>query len=393
MGCSCSCFGGIGDDNNNNNKKRRIKLDIFKKTLCKINLKDSGILCKIPLNKHNKLLPVLITNQNILNKNDILPNKNIKLFINQKEYIILIDKSRFIYNNDNNNYNIVIIEIKEDDGVDLNSFLEIEKDIEKLPKTEASLIYFSQGNNINHCKCVIQNVKEHIISYKCNETLNNLYFSPIVNINNHKLIGITELKKKNNSYSGTLILNLIKEISKTIDERNKYDIQNNSKIKNGQDSLNDTLVNISQNKMNINKDAKKVNSNKKNDSNILKKNIIKNNSNIKEAEPEPNEQQYSKIEGNKKEITEQNKSKIEENNNEQNNSKREENKNVELNKQKNSITESNNKNTSKIQEQESSKLNNSKIEVTSNILKIEPNEQNNLKIKEKKMKIFLIFKK
>ena len=54
--------------------------------ICKIypenGKKGSGFFCKIPLN--NNLLSVLITNNHILNENDIENNKIIKLSINNE---------------------------------------------------------------------------------------------------------------------------------------------------------------------------------------------------------------------------------------------------------------------------------------------------------------------
>ena len=74
--------------------------------ICKIYLKNDkmgiGFLFKIPF--HNKLLPVLITNNNIEN------NKIIKLIINNEEKEIKIDKSRKIFHDKNKD--ITIIEIK-----------------------------------------------------------------------------------------------------------------------------------------------------------------------------------------------------------------------------------------------------------------------------------------
>ena len=74
--------------------------------ICKIYLKNDkigiGFLCKIPF--HNKLLHILITNNNIFYEND----KNIKLMINNEEKVIKIDKSRKIYFDNN----IIFIEIK-----------------------------------------------------------------------------------------------------------------------------------------------------------------------------------------------------------------------------------------------------------------------------------------
>ena len=54
--------------------------------ICKIYLKNgeigTGFFCKIPFN--NNLLPVLITNNHVLNKDDIDNNKIINLIINKE---------------------------------------------------------------------------------------------------------------------------------------------------------------------------------------------------------------------------------------------------------------------------------------------------------------------
>ena len=95
--------------------------------ICKINLKNdeigTGFFCKIPFN--NNLLPVLITNNHILNKDDIDNDKIIKLMINNKIKQIEIDNSRKKYTNSDKNIDITIIEIKPNkDGI--NDYLEID---------------------------------------------------------------------------------------------------------------------------------------------------------------------------------------------------------------------------------------------------------------------------
>jgi len=67
----------------------------MKNCICKIYIKNNGIgtgfFCKITFN-HN-LLPVLITNNHILNEDDIDNNKIIKLMISNKVKKIEIKKS------------------------------------------------------------------------------------------------------------------------------------------------------------------------------------------------------------------------------------------------------------------------------------------------------------
>ena len=82
--------------------------------ICKIYLKNgeigTGFFCKIPFN--NNLLPVLITNNHVLNKDDIDNNKIIKLMINNEVKEIEIDNIRKRYTNSDEKIDITIIEIK-----------------------------------------------------------------------------------------------------------------------------------------------------------------------------------------------------------------------------------------------------------------------------------------
>ena len=56
----------------------------MKSCICKIykNINASGFFCKILFKNNNNLLPVLITNNHILNQNDIKINKIIIITIN-----------------------------------------------------------------------------------------------------------------------------------------------------------------------------------------------------------------------------------------------------------------------------------------------------------------------
>ena len=96
--------------------------------ICKIYLNNgeigTGFFCKIPFN--NNLLPVLITNNHVLNKDDIDNNKIIKLMINNEVKKIEIDNIRKRYTNSDENIDITIIEIKPNkDGI--YNYLELDE--------------------------------------------------------------------------------------------------------------------------------------------------------------------------------------------------------------------------------------------------------------------------
>ena len=114
----CSCF-------DNNIQVDNDKIKIFEKAICNIDGKGNGFICKIPSDNKNNFIPALITTNNIFNNNDILSIKEIKLIINKKEYNISIDNSRRKYTN-SEQYNITIIELNANDGIDLDLFLELD---------------------------------------------------------------------------------------------------------------------------------------------------------------------------------------------------------------------------------------------------------------------------
>ena len=100
-----------------------IILEQMKKEVCKINIgkiKGTGFFCKIPFIDNNNLLPVLITNNHIIDEN-ILKKGKILLLINNEEKEIELEN---IIKYTNKEYDITIIEIKNKDKIE--NYLEID---------------------------------------------------------------------------------------------------------------------------------------------------------------------------------------------------------------------------------------------------------------------------
>ena len=110
-------------------------------SLCLIECSDktngTGFFCLIPFPDKTKQIPVLMTNNHILSKDDITEDKIINFEMNHKKYRILIE-SRKVYTNEN--YDITIIELKKRDGLDYNKFLEIDDSV----NVENPYIYFKE---------------------------------------------------------------------------------------------------------------------------------------------------------------------------------------------------------------------------------------------------------
>jgi len=100
----------------------------MERNICKIyidNIQGTGFFCKIPFPNKEKMLPVFITNNHIIDKN-IFNQENIKIHLDIKEEEsikeIILNKNRLKYTNEE--YDIIIIEIKDEDNI--NNYLELD---------------------------------------------------------------------------------------------------------------------------------------------------------------------------------------------------------------------------------------------------------------------------
>ena len=113
----------------------KIIIEQSEKSICKIKCKDegnrTGFFCIIPFPDKIHPLPVLMTNNHVIEENDIMKGNKIVFTINNDKlsFEIVIDDFRKLYSN--KDYDITIIEIKEDDNLDINSFLEIDDQLFK----------------------------------------------------------------------------------------------------------------------------------------------------------------------------------------------------------------------------------------------------------------------
>ena len=178
-------------------------IEQMERDICLINIgvkKGTGFFCKIPFPKKENMLPILITNNNIIDE-DLLNQENIKIELNIKgqENIkeIINTNNRMKYTN--KDYDITIIEIKEEDNI--KNFLELDdiiidniinnEDRNKGYINEKIYIIQNQENNLSVSYGILNGIyedKKYIFNSKSNSKC-ELAGSPILNINN-KLIGI-----------------------------------------------------------------------------------------------------------------------------------------------------------------------------------------------------------
>ena len=211
------------------------------KSICKITKKEkgTGFFCKIPFPDECQLLKVLITNNHVLGEKDIIDGNIIPISLNNDiiNLEIHINNSRKTYTNPL--YDITIIEIIPSDNITEFLFLDIDYQIylkddpNKIFHQNSIYLLHYPSDNIEYSIGVIKS-----ISLDENNNIQHLFNtepgssgSPIINLNNYKVIGIHKGCKQ-----GGQNWNLGTFIKKPIDEFNnifKPDIiLNGNKINN-----------------------------------------------------------------------------------------------------------------------------------------------------------------
>ena len=221
-------------------------LDQMKSKVCNIKIKKglgTGFFCKIPFPTKDKLLPVLITNNHIIDEK-VLESKDIPIFIYTKESRTF---KQFKLNNrlcyTSKEYDVTIIQIIEKD--EINHFLELDENvIENITDIKNNINDNSNNIYINENIYLIQYPEGDLsVSYGIlDEIVNNKKYqfnhlcstkfgssgSPILNIKNNKVFGLHKHASIKNNYNKGTFLNIpLKEfINQNANQYNKINIIN-----------------------------------------------------------------------------------------------------------------------------------------------------------------------
>ena len=189
----------------------------MKESVCKIignNFNGTGFFCVIQNMKdwNSPLFYVLMTNNHVLGEEDIKPNKTIKISLNdeKKNFDILIDNSRKTFTS--KIYDVTIIEMRQNDGIKSDSFLEIDRDIYKdsfkeiFKKKSIYLLHYPKGIEVSKSEEIIVNIREDnfTIEHFCDSTEGSSG-GPLINLQNCKVIGIHKGFYMKKIHVGTII--------------------------------------------------------------------------------------------------------------------------------------------------------------------------------------------
>ena len=216
-------------------EQMEIFIEQMKTKIFRIKCRDggygTGFFCFIPFPDKLNLLPVLITNSHVLEKQDILPGNVIECSLNNgKKYKIFIDQHRKTYINEKP-YDITIIEIRiNNDGLNKNLFLEIDDDIFKNNSNElykgksVYLLHYPFGSNIVFSSGVIKGIYEnnYRIEHLC-QSEKGSSGSPILNLFNFKVLGIHIGAKEGKNWNlGTFMKQPLEIFYQTFYNNNNY---------------------------------------------------------------------------------------------------------------------------------------------------------------------------
>jgi len=230
-------------------------LNQMENCICKIYKNDgekgTGFFCKIVYKDYN--IPVLMTNNHIIDEKYIKENNNIKLTLNDDNInkTIILDNNRKTYTN--KEYDITIIEIKcEKDKI--KNFMDLD---EKIFHEDSEILF-----NKNHSIYIPQylNGDEAVVSYGiinqikgfdinhycCTESGSS--GSPIINLLNNKIIGIHKegsyhFKINIGTYLKYPIIEFINNIKNEVEitlKINEFDIKKNIYFLDNTDFFEDT---------------------------------------------------------------------------------------------------------------------------------------------------------
>ena len=188
----------------------------MKNSVCKICIDDgkkgTGFFCKIPFPDNEHLLPVLINNNHIIDES-ILEEENNKLILtlnNDNEYKEIELQNRMNFTN--KDYDITIIEIKEEDYI--NYYLELDKNIQNNINTpyvgeSIYILHYPGSKNVAVSYGILKNINEqnnYNFNHLCS-TESGSSGPPILNISNSKIIGIHKEANNKFNYNIGLFLN------------------------------------------------------------------------------------------------------------------------------------------------------------------------------------------
>ena len=176
--------------------------------ICRIETKKgfgTGFFCKIPFGKET--MKILMTNHHILNDKDLKTNKKLNLSLNDDKDSLIIDLDLVRKTYFNKDYDVTMIEIKEEDKI--KYFLELDDNLfqdkaeEKYKDKSIYILHYPIGKEAKVSYGLLNSINKDYIKYKCRIDSGSSG-SPILNLQSNKVVGIYK-RGSINCNTGTLL--------------------------------------------------------------------------------------------------------------------------------------------------------------------------------------------
>ena len=236
-------------------------LNQMKNSVCKIKIKNeyaTGFFCKIPN------MNCLMTNYHVIDEKYINENKEINLLLNDDKETLTIDLEIKREKYFNKEYDITLIELKEKDKI--KEYLELDDNLFKnndnffYEQKSIYILHYMYGKNICVSYGLLSRINNYDIIHICS-TNNGSSGSPIINLENNKVIGIHKEGSINCNFNKGTILSY--PLNDFIKKDNKNNISKDNNITPGNNVIkgNSMIIGeISINTNDINKNIKIINS-------------------------------------------------------------------------------------------------------------------------------------
>ena len=179
-----------------------------------------------------------MTNNHIIGNNDLILGKRIKFTLDndRKQKEIILDEKRKKYSSEK--YDITIIEIKKNDGIEKESFFEIDNqiftDYKIYIKQSVYLLHYPKGKEMKFSCEIINSIYEdgYTIQHYCDSD-DGSSGGPLLNSIDYKVIGIHKggAKGAQQFNLGTLIKEPIEDFKRKINEKEVANSIEQTKIK------------------------------------------------------------------------------------------------------------------------------------------------------------------
>ena len=117
-------------------------LNQMKNSICKIKINQTngtGFFCEIPYG--NNTMNVLMTNYHVLDERYYNQNGALNLFINDEKEVKIINLKNKRITYFNKKYDLTLIELKENDKIPINNYLELDNNLFKMKLMYIMKIY------------------------------------------------------------------------------------------------------------------------------------------------------------------------------------------------------------------------------------------------------------